>query len=287
MVFMKFDLKKNQGFLIVVGVAFVLLIVCIVMWRVAAGGRDLALAEYDTADNDYQTIVKRYNGEPTADLVKSYKGRVAQIQKEADDMRNAVKVNPLSDYSPTSFKVALKNAADKYLAIRTEKNVPTPDDFGWGEFRGGKDPGTSEMPKLVRQFTLTEDVVDILFKNDVEEILDIDRNPEGEVEVDIDGMDIDIFTDGPSGGNRTASTAAKAAEQAKKMYNAVPVKFMFRISPDKLYPILAELRNRPQFYRIRTIKTRMDVLSSGDIKDPTDINEILVVDMIIDHIKLL
>jgi hypothetical protein len=182
--------------------------------------------------------------------------------------------------------VALKTAADKYTALRAEKNVPTPEDFGWGEFRGDVDPTPAQLPRLIRQFKLTEDVLDVLFNNGVEEILEIDRNPEGQAAADVE-MDIDIFESRPTGGDRTARTAAEAASQEKKVYNAVPVKFMFRIAPDKLYPILADIRNKPQFYRVRTLKTTLDVLSSGDVKDPSDIKEILVVTMVVDHIKLL
>lgn len=283
---MNFNVKKNQGFLIVEGVALLVLIVFLVVWRVAAGGRDDELAIYDAANNDYQTIVNKYGGQPTEDLVTAYENRVAQVKEEAETMRVAVKSEPLPEFSPTSFKVALKTAADKYIALRAEKNVPTPDDFGWGEFRGDVDPTQAQLPKLVRQFRLTEDVLDALFKNNVEEILEIDRNPEGEAEADLE-VDIDIFDSRPTGGDREARTREEAAGLEKKVFNAVPVKFMFRIAPDKLYPILAEIRNKQQFYRIRNIKTTLDVLSSGDVKDPSDIKEIQVVTMVVDHIKLL
>jgi hypothetical protein len=283
---MNFNVKKNQGFLIMEGVALLVLIVFLIVWRIAAGGRDDELAMYDTANEDYQAIVKTYGGEPTKDLVSAFEKRVTQVKQEADVMREAVKTEPLPEYSPTSFKVALKTAGDKYTALRAEKNVPTPDDFGWGEFRGDVDPTPGQLPKLIRQFRLTEDVIDVLFKNNVEEILEIDRNPEGEADADVI-EDIDIFESRPTGGDREARTAEEAAGLEKKVYNAVPVKFMFRIAPDKLYPILAEIRNKPQFYRVRNIKTTLDVLSSGDVKDPSDIKEILVVTMVVDHIKLL
>jgi len=159
-------------------------------------------------------------------------------------------------------------------------------DFGWGEFRGETDPTQSELPKIIRQFKLTEDVVDVLFKNDLEEILEIDRNPEGEM-ADIDSLDIEMFSDAPSGGPRKEKTREQGEKKGKAVYNAVPVKFTFRIPPENLYPILAEIRNKNQFYRIRSLRTTLDVLSSGDIKDPTDIKEILVVNMVVDHIKLL
>ena len=59
---MKFDLKKNQGFLIVVGVGLALMVACLVMWRVTSDARDAEMANFGTSDNDYQAIVKKYNG---------------------------------------------------------------------------------------------------------------------------------------------------------------------------------------------------------------------------------
>ena len=280
---MKFDPKKNQTFLIVEGTALVIVIVLFVMWRMAVGGRDSALADFDMNMNDYTAISTTYDGAPGAGLTNAYQARLAGLVQSAGAMRTAVINEPFPEYTPTSFKTELKSTHDAFMKLRAEKNVNVPEDLGWGEYRGGVDPPEDMLPRLVRQYAVTKDVLDTLFSNNVDEIITIERNPEG-ADVAVAPEDEINWGSGPR--PRNAQTREEALEKGKKVYDAVPVKFLFRIPPGSLWSVLAELRNKPHFYRVRKIKTNMD-LTMIDVKDPWDIKEALVVEMTVDHIKLL
>ena len=67
------DINKNKGFIIAIGGAVVLLIAGIVLWRSAVGKAQEAADEIISAQEQYQSIIQKYSGEPTKKLVAAYK----------------------------------------------------------------------------------------------------------------------------------------------------------------------------------------------------------------------
>ncbi len=284
---MMFDPKKNTGFLIALAVALVLLIVGIVLWRGAVGDADEAAGDLDSANEQYEALVGKHGGAPGKALVDFYKQRLADLKTEAGAMRNAVPEKQLPKYTPSSFKAELKTVRDKFVDLSADRNIRIPEDIGFAQFLGPEVPDRKELPKLVRQFAVIQDVLNELCseKANVEEVAVIDRNPEGTGDEDDEFEDEEVyFEDGPAA--RADKTKGAAAEEEETIYDAVPVQFQFRTTPASLYTILAGIRNADQFYRIGKIRTTLDVQAMGEVHDPSDIVEALAVEFVVDHVVL-
>ncbi|MCX7846735.1 MAG: Amuc_1100 family pilus-like protein [bacterium] len=282
---MKFDAKKNQGFLITLGVLVGLAVVALILWRSAASGAREARAAIESARAGYEVLVRKYGGEPDQGLVKQYKEKLEQMKRDAAAMGTAVPESGLPSYTPASFKDELRLLRDKYQAESQATGILIPEDIGFGPYLGTEMPKAGEMARLTSQLTIVRDVLEILLSNKVISVTTIDRNPQGMVteevveDVDVEGMD-----QGPA--PRLAKTAEESALKARSLYEAVPVMFQFRIKPGQLYPILAAIRNSGHFYRIARLKCTLDVQALGEIKDPAGVTEELAVDLVVEHIIL-
>ncbi len=275
------DLNKNKGFLIALAGAVILLIVGIIMWRGAVSSSQEACDDIESAKSQYKSITKKYGGAPTKKLVEAYEEKLEELNSINDEMIKVAPKKKLPVFNPSSIKAEIRDTKDKIVDLSTEKNIRIPEDIGWSEYLGPNVPKTSDLPKLTRQFVIIKDVLDVLCSDNaqVEEITVIDRNPAGMSNDDIDD-DEEMFDDEPTG------RVSKKAEEEKELYDAVPVQFEFRTKPESLYTILAGIRNKGYFYRLAKITNKLEVQSMGEVSDPSDITEILSVQLLVDNIQL-
>ena len=278
------DLNKNKGFLIALAGAVILLIVGIIMWRGAVSGSQEALSDIDSAKSQYKSITKKYNGVPTKELVKAYEKKLEALEVLGGQMVKSAPEKKLPVFNPSSIKAEIKDTKDKYFDLSSEKNIRMPEDIGWAEYLGPNVPKASDIPKLTRQFVIIKDVLEVLCADNanVEEITVIDRNPAGASNDDEEDDDEEMFgDDGPS-----ARTSKNAEEDEKELYDSVPVQFEFRTTPGSLYSILAGIRNQGYFYRLSKITDKLEIQSLGEVSDPSDITEVLSVQLLVDNIQL-
>jgi len=278
------DLNKNKGFLIVLAGAVILLIVGIILWRGAVSSSQEACDDIESAKSQYQSITKKYGGAPTKKLVEAYEKKLEELNNINDEMINVAPKKKLPVFNPSSIKAEIRDTKDKFVDLSSEKNIRIPEDIGWSEYLGPNVPQASDIPKLTRQFVIIKDVLEILCSDNahVEEITVIDRNPAGmSSNEDIDD-DEEMFDDEPTG--RTSGKAK--AEEKKELYDAVPVQFEFRTPPGSLYTILAGIRNKGYFYRLAKITDKLEVQSLGEVSDPSDITEVLSVQLLVDNVQL-
>ena len=280
------DLNKNKGFLIALAGAVVLLIVGIIMWRGAVSSSQEAYDDIESAKSQYQSIIKKYNGAPTKELVNAYEKKLEALNGIGSEMIKAAPKKELPVFNPSSIKAEIRDTKDKFFDISSEKNIRMPEDIGWAEYLGPNVPAASDIPKLTRQFVIIKDVLSILCADNahVEEITVIDRNPAGASSDDSTDDEEVMFGDdgGPTG--RTSKNAK--VEEEKDLYDAVPVKFEFRTTPASLYTILAGIRNQGYFYRVSKITDKLEIQSMGEVSDPSDITEVLSVQLLVDNIQL-
>lgn len=279
---MTFDVNKNRGFLIAAGVALVLIIVLIVLWRGAVGSERASADELASAQEQYDAIAKRYGGEPGKELLEDYKKRLQLLSSDASLMRSAVPAEPLPELSPTQFKERLKEQLDAFRDAAAGKgNIRIPDGIGFDQFLGANMPDPREMPRLIKQFVTIKQVLGLLLDLKVEEVMLIERNIAGEQDMTL-SADVDaVFSEGPA-----AMPGASPTKKTEAVYDAVPVRFQFRTSPAKLYRFIAGVRNLPEFYRLRSLNTSLDTQSGGEVKDPSDIVEQLTIDAVVDLVTL-
>jgi len=279
------DLNKNKGFLIALAGALVLLIVGIVLWRGAVSSSQEALDDIASAQSQYTSITKKYGGAPTKKLVDDYNNKLEELGKINREMVEVAPQKKMPVFTPSSIKVEIKDTKDKFVDLSTEKNIRIPEDIGWAEYLGPNVPKASDIPKLTRQFVMIKDVLTVLCAENanVEEITVIDRNPAGATSNEDMDEDMDeMFEDGPS-----ARTSKKAKdEEEKELYDSVPVQFEFRTKPENLYTILAGIRNKGYFYRMAKLTDKIEIQSLGEVSDPSDITEILSVQLLVDNVKL-
>ncbi len=279
------DFNKNKGFIITLVIGVILTLVLLIMWRGAEGTYDSTRGDTESAQSSYQSLVKKYDGAPTKEMIAIKEEQTDALLKKAQEMRTSVPNTQLPSYSPTTFKKDLRTARDTYQDAAAAQNLRIVEDIGFAEYLGAKVPEQSDLPKLTRQFVLVQSVMDVLFSNNVEEISTIDRNISEDASAGggIGFMDEDIVFD-DSAGERGSDATAKTSEDTA-LYDAVPVSFQFRIKPGNLYAVLAGIRNAQYFLRVRDIETRLEVMSTGTAVDPADIYEMLTVECVIDHIK--
>jgi len=279
------DLNKNKGFLIALAGAVVLLIVGIILWRGAVSGSQEALYDIDSAKSQYSSITKKYDGAPTKELVKAYEKKLEELEDIGNEMVKVAPQKKLPVFNPSSIKAEIKDTKDKYFDLSSEKNIRMPEDIGWSEYLGPNVPKASDIPKLTRQFVIIKDVLEVLCADNanVEEITVIDRNPAGASIDDEEDDEEEMFSD--SGPSARTSKSAKGDEK-KELYDSVPVQFEFRTTPGSLYSILAGIRNQGYFYRLSKITDKLEIQSLGEVSDPSDITEVLSVQLLVDNIQL-
>jgi len=270
---MKFDLQKNKLFLVTLGIVVVIVVVALVLWRGSVNKLNEASADYETANSDYETLCKNYNGAPCEALQKAYEADLEALKKQAVDFVEAVKVNELPILDPSNFKIELRKYDNQIKEEREKRNINIYPGEGFSEFLGDVVAKEADMPKLSSQFQTVKDVLGVLLDNDVLEVVSIERNL-GEQSNDYDDEE-EAF-----GG------AAAKQETATAKYEGIPVSFQFAIRPDKIYNVLSQLRDKPFFYIVRSIRTDLQPEPVGTIEDPSDILERVTVDMTVEMIKI-
>lgn len=269
---MKFDLQKNKLFLVTLGIVVVIVVVTLVLWRGSVNKLNDASADYASASSDYETLCKNYNGAPGQTLQKAYEADLEALKKQAVDFVNAVSSEKVQSYDPSSFKIELRKYDNQIKEEREKRNINIYPGEGFSEYLGDVVAKEADMPKLSAQFQLVKDVLSVLLDNDVLEVISIERN-QGEQASEFDEEE------------ESFGGAAKKEEKTAK-YEAVPVYFQFAVRPDKLYNVLAQLRDKPFFYIVRSIRTDLQPDPVGTIEDPSDILERVTVDMTVEMIKL-
>ncbi|MBO7543056.1 Amuc_1100 family pilus-like protein [bacterium] len=271
---MKFDLQKNKLFLITLGIVIVIVVVTVVLWKGSVNRLDEATADFSTADSDYETLCKTYNGAPCEALQKAYEADLEALKKQAVDFVEAVKADELAILDPSNFKIELRKYDNQIKEEREKRNINIYPGEGFSEFLGDMVAKEADMPKLSAQFQIVKDVLGVLLANDVLEVVSIERNQ---------GEQTEEYEDEEESFGGAA--ASKAAETAAK-YEGIPVSFQFAIRPDKIYNVLAQLRDKPFFYIVRSIRTDLQPEPVGTIEDPSDILERVTVDMTVEMIKI-
>jgi hypothetical protein len=271
---MKFDLQKNKLFLVTLGIVVVIVVVALVLWRGSVNNLDEATADYSTANSDYETLCKNYNGAPCEALQKAYEADLEALKKQAVDFVDAVKADQLTILDPSNFKIELRKYDNQIKEEREKRNISIYPGEGFSEFLGDVVAKESDMPKLSAQFQIVKDVLGVLLDNDVLEVVTIERN-QGEQMSDYEDEEESF-----------GGAAAAKTETAVSKYEGIPVSFQFAIRPDKIYNILSQLRDKPFFYIVRSIRTDLQPEPVGTIEDPSDILERVTVDMTVEMIKI-
>ena len=271
---MKFDLQKNKLFLITLGIVIVIVVVTVVLWKGSVNRLDEATADFSTADSDYETLCKTYNGAPCEALQKAYEADLEALKKQAVDFVEAVKADELTILDPSNFKIELRKYDNQIKEEREKRNINIYPGEGFSEFLGDMVAKEADMPKLSAQFQIVKDVLGVLLANDVLEVVSIERNQ---------GEQTEEYEDEEESFGGAA--ASKAAETTAK-YEGIPVSFQFAIRPDKIYNVLAQLRDKPFFYIVRSIRTDLQPEPVGTIEDPSDSLERVTVDMTVEMIKI-
>ncbi|MBR6462640.1 Amuc_1100 family pilus-like protein [bacterium] len=270
---MKFDLQKNKLFLVTLGIVVVIVVVTLVLWRKSVNNLNDAIADYSTANSDYETLCKTYNGAPSEALQKAYEADLEALKKQAVDFVEAVKADQLTILDPSNFKIELRKYDNKIKEEREKRNINIYPGEGFSEFLGDVVAKEADMPKLSAQFQIVKDVLGVLLDNDVLEVVSIERNL-GEQATDYDEEE------------ESFGGAAAKQETAVSKYEGIPVSFQFAIRPDKIYNVLSQLRDKPFFYIVRSIRTDLQPEPVGTIEDPSDILERVTVDMTVEMIKI-
>lgn len=270
---MKFDLQKNKLFLITLGIVLIVVVVTLVLWRGSVKKLNYASGDYASASGDYETLCKNYNGAPGEELLKAYQADLEALKKQAVDFVEAVKAEEVPVMNPSNFKVELKKYDNEIKEQREKRNINIFAGEGFSEFLGDVVAKESDMPKLSAQFQIVKDVLAVLLDNDVLEVISIERN-QGEQSSDYEDEEEEF-------GGET-----KKQETGSAKYEATPVYFQFAIRPEKLYNVLAQLRDKPFFYIISSIRTDLQPDPVGTVEDPSDILERVTVDMTVELIKI-
>ncbi|MBR5902364.1 Amuc_1100 family pilus-like protein [bacterium] len=270
---MKFDLQKNKLFLITLGIVLIVVVVALVLWRGSVKKLNYASGDFASASSDYETLCKNYNGAPGEDLLKAYQADLEALKKQAVDFVEAVKAEEIPVMNPSNFKVELKKYDNEIKEQREKRNINIFAGEGFSEFLGDVVAKEADMPKLSAQFQIVKDVLAVLLDNDVLEVISIERN-QGEQSTDYEDEEEEFGAD------------TKKQEAGSAKYEAIPVYFQFAIRPDKLYNVIAQLRDKPFFYIIRNIRTDLQPDPVGTVEDPSDILERVTVDMTVDLIKI-
>ena len=269
---MKFDLQKNKLFLVVLGIVLVIVVATLLLWRGSVNKLTEASQEYSSASSDYETLCRTYNGAPGENLKKAYEADLEALKKQAVDFIGAVSAEQVPSFDPSSFKIELRKYDNQIKEEREKRNIYIYPGEGFSEYLGDVVAKEADMPKLSAQFQIVKDVISVLLDNDVLEIVTIERN-QGEQQMDFEEEEESF-----------GSAAKKETTTAK--YEAVPVVFQFAVRPDKLYNVIAQLRDKPFFYIIRSIRTELQPDPVGTVEDPSDILERVTVDMTVEMIKL-
>ncbi|MBO7434816.1 Amuc_1100 family pilus-like protein [bacterium] len=270
---MKFDLQKNKLFLITLGIVLIIVVVTLVLWRGSVKKLNYASGDYASASSDYETLCKNYNGAPGEDLLKAYEADLEALKKQAVDFVEAVKAEEVPVMDPSNFKVELKKYDNEIKDQREKRNINIFAGEGFSEFLGDVVAKEADMPKLSAQFQIVKDVLAVLLDNDVLEVISIERN-QGDQSTDYEDEEEEFGAD------------TKKQESGSAKYEAVPVYFQFAIRPDKLYSVIAQLRDKPFFYIISSIRTDLQPDPVGTVEDPSDILERVTVDMTVELIKI-
>ena len=270
---MKFDLQKNKLFLITLGIVLIIVVVTLVLWRGSVKKLNYASGDYASASSDYETLCKNYNGAPGEDLLKAYEADLEALKKQAVDFVEAVKAEEVPVMDPSNFKVELKKYDNEIKEQREKRNINIFAGEGFSEFLGDVVAKEADMPKLSAQFQIVKDVLAVLLDNDVLEVISIERN-QGDQSTDYEDEEEEFGAD------------TKKQESGSAKYEAVPVYFQFAIRPDKLYSVSAQLRDKPFFYIISSIRTDLQPDPVGTVEDPSDILERVTVDMTVELIKI-
>ncbi|MBO4553795.1 Amuc_1100 family pilus-like protein [bacterium] len=271
---MKFDLQKNKLFLVTLGIVVVIVVVTLVLWRGSVNKLNEASADYETANSDYETLCKNYNGAPCEALQKAYEADLEALKKQATDFVEAVKTEKLNVLDPSNFKIELRKYDNQIKEEREKRNINIYPGEGFSEFLGDVVAKEADMPKLSAQFQTVKDVLGVLLDNDVLEVVSIERN-QGDQMSDYDEEEEESF----------GGASAKKDEKVAK-YEGIPVYFQFAIRPDKIYDVLSQLRDKPFFYIVRSIRTDLQPDPVGTVEDPSDILERVTVDMTVEMIKI-
>ncbi len=274
------DINRNKGLVVALACALLAMLVLLVAWRMMAKDTQARVADCRAVIAQYSGITKQHQGEPGSALAGLYDQKLKESQDAADEMRTAVVEAPAPKSNPNGFKELVRKTVDEMVPAFKAKNTPVPDDLGFTTIYSGHDlPSDNEMPKLIGQYLVISDVASVLLSNPIVKVEGIDRNPE------VGG--------GGSGGNEPpepdnpSARSRKAVVQTKAVFENVPVLFKFTTTPDTLYGIVAGIRNKSHFYRVRTLKTTMEPAAKGEAKDPSDIREDMAVEMMVERIVLL
>ena len=119
---MKFDLQKNKLFLVTLGIVVVIVVVTLVLWRGSVNSLNEASANFETANSDYETLCKNYNGAPCEALQKAYEADLEALKKQAGDFVAAVKTEKLNVLDPSNFKIELRKYDNEIKA--TSASIP-------------------------------------------------------------------------------------------------------------------------------------------------------------------
>ena len=269
------DIKKNKKFGVMLGCAVLAMLVLLLTWWMVTKGAQTKMMECRAVIAKYDAIVKRHQGEPGAALTALYRQKLQEARDAATAMRTAVVEDSSPTFKPSGFKDLVRKTVDEVVPSFKAKNVPVPEDLGFASIYTGRElPSDAEMPRLISQYLIIRDVAAELLAHPVIKVEMIDRNP-GET-----------VTDTPTEPEPSSERARTTEEQQKPVFEPVPVLFKFVTTPDTLYNLIAGIRNKSHFYRVRMLKTTMEPTAKGEGKDPSDIREDMVVEMTVEKIVL-
>lgn len=101
---------------------------------------------------------------------------LVERQKEVKELLEAKRL-PINKFSPLEFKEELLNTDIKLRQLARIQGGEIPEDIGFPEYAGGEIPLASEVVLLNKQLTVINEIVGLLLKHKVENIISIERLP--------------------------------------------------------------------------------------------------------------
>lgn len=153
--------------------------VCIVTVGITWHRKVKLISEWNQMSRDLERELKTLRMPPTTKSIfairREYEWLVAR-QKEIWGLLEAKRLS-VSISTPLDFKEELLNTETKLQQLAGIQGCQVPEDLGFPEYAGGEIPAASEVVLLNKQLTVINEIVNLLLKHKVENIILIERLP--------------------------------------------------------------------------------------------------------------
>lgn len=169
--------KISFSWIVIVFLLFPGILLAVISWR----QRENSLHQRDQLLLEWQSGLVRLAYPPTTKSIFALHRSYQWLEQNYEEMRGLFRVKRLKTerLTPLQFKERLLDAQMKFKQLADIQDSKLPLDIGFSEYIGGKIPEEDTVPLLTEQLTIIQELVDLLLKNKVAEIILIERLPAG------------------------------------------------------------------------------------------------------------